>query len=166
MVITLRLDGREHALEIVARHPELVVRLDGRLHVLDAPGPEAGAIQSLVVDGQEVAFNAASDGPRVYVRHGGRSFRVDIADPRDQARSRSAESDEIVAEMPGTLLQQLKAAGDEVAAGETVLTIESMKLQMNLAAPRAGRIARVLVAVDQTFDKGATLVVLEPEAGS
>jgi biotin carboxyl carrier protein len=166
MAITLRLDGREHALEIVARHPELIVRLDGRQHVLGAPCAEAGAIRSLVVDGRTVAFHAASDGPRVHLRHGGRSFRVDIADPRDQARSRGADSGEIVAEMPGTLLQLLKAAGDEVAAGETVLTIESMKLQMNLTAPRAGRIARVLVAADQTFDKGATLVVLEPEAES
>ncbi|MCE2688267.1 MAG: biotin/lipoyl-containing protein [Betaproteobacteria bacterium] len=166
MAITLRLDGREHALEIVARHPQLVVRLDGRLHVLDAPGAEAGPARSLTIDGRTMGFHAASDGPLVHLRHGGRSFRVDIADPRDQTRSRGADSDEIVAEMPGTLLQLLKAAGEEVAAGETVLTIESMKLQMNLAAPRAGRIARVLVAVDQTFDKGATLVVLEPEAGS
>ena len=54
------------------------------------------------------------------------------------------------------------AEGEEVVAGEVVVTIESMKLLMNLSAPRAGRIARIAVELNQTFDKGATLVMLEP----
>jgi 3-methylcrotonyl-CoA carboxylase alpha subunit len=64
--------------------------------------------------------------------------------------------------MPGTLVAIVKAQGEEVVAGDVVVTIESMKLLMNLSAPRAGRIARIAVELNQTFDKGAILVMLEP----
>jgi hypothetical protein len=39
-----------------------------------------------------------------------------------------------------------------------------MKLQMTLAAPRAGRIQAVHVAANASFDRGVTLVSFEPEA--
>jgi biotin carboxyl carrier protein len=162
--LTLRLAGREHQLEIVARLPDLLVRLDGRLHVI-GPLVRAVAGDSIVIDDRPVAFQSASEGSLVHLRHAGRSFRVEIPDPRDLAAGGAARGDEITADMPGVVLRLAKAEGDSVAPGEIVLTIESMKLQMNLTAPRAGRIARVVVGPNETFDKGATLVQLEPVAG-
>ena len=161
MPTVMHMDGKEYQLEIVARRPELVLRVDGKLHVVRsiARGAQLNLIE---VDGRQVGFHSASEGAVVHVRFDGRSHRVAIHDPRDARSTLRAAGDEIIAEMPGTVVAIVKAQGEEVVAGEVVVTIESMKLLMNLLAPRAGRIARIAVELNQTFDKGATLVMLEP----
>jgi 3-methylcrotonyl-CoA carboxylase alpha subunit len=157
----MHMDGQEHQLEIVARRPELVLRVDGALHIV-RPITRGFQLNLIEVDGRQVRFHAASEGAVVHVRCDGRSHRVAIHDPRDARGMVRAAGDEIVAEMPGTLVAIVKAQGEEVVAGDVVVTIESMKLLMNLSAPRAGRIARIAVELNQTFDKGAILVMLEP----
>ena len=161
MPTVMHMDGQEYQLEIVARRPELVLRVDGKLHVVRsiARGAQLNLIE---VDGRQVGFHSASEGAVAHVRFDGRSHRVAIHDPRDARSTLRAAGDEIIAEMPGTVVAIVKAQGEEVVAGEVVVTIESMKLLMNLSAPRAGRIARIAVELNQTFDKGATLVMLEP----
>jgi biotin carboxyl carrier protein len=52
-----------------------------------------------------------------------------------------------------------------VARGETLVTIESMKLQMTLLAPRDGRLAGVRRGVGETFDKDEIVAELEPLGG-
>jgi len=64
--------------------------------------------------------------------------------------------------MPGAIISVHKQAGDEVSRGETIITIESMKLQTALAAPRDGRLLDVLKVAGETFDKDALLARLEP----
>ena len=44
--------------------------------------------------------------------------------------------------MPGSVVEIHKQAGRAVQRGETLVTIESMKLQMALVAPRDGRARR------------------------
>jgi 3-methylcrotonyl-CoA carboxylase alpha subunit len=161
MPTVMHMDGQEHQLEIVARRPELVLRVDGALHIV-RPITRGFQLNLIEVDGRQVRFHAASEGAVVHVRCDGRSHRVAIHDPRDARGMVRAAGDEIVAEMPGTLVAIVKAQGEEVVAGDVVVTIESMKLLMNLSAPRAGRIARIAVELNQTFDKGAILVMLEP----
>jgi 3-methylcrotonyl-CoA carboxylase alpha subunit len=161
MPTVMHMDGQEHQLEIVARRPELVLRVDGALHIV-RPITRGFQLNLIEVDGRQVRFHAASEGAVVHVRCDGRSHRVAIHDPRDARGMVRAAGDEIVAEMPGTLVAIVKAQGEEVVAGDVVVSIEIMKLLMNLSAPRAGRIARIAVELNQTFDKGAILVMLEP----
>jgi biotin carboxyl carrier protein len=47
-----------------------------------------------------------------------------------------------------------------VAAGQTLLVVEAMKMQNELRTPRDGTIERVAVAVGETIDLGDLLVVL------
>ena len=53
--------------------------------------------------------------------------------------------------------------GDVVAEGEVLAVIERMKMQTEIKAPRAGVVDRVPVAVGDSFDQGAALVVLRAE---
>jgi biotin carboxyl carrier protein len=55
------------------------------------------------------------------------------------------------------------APGDEVAAGQVVAVIESMKMQTEIKAPRDGVVERVPVSVGESFGQGAPLVALVPE---
>jgi biotin carboxyl carrier protein len=68
------------------------------------------------------------------------------------------------APMPGVVVSVQKTIGAAVRRGETILTIESMKLQMALNAPRDGVIAELPVREGDVFDKDAVLARLEAPA--
>ena len=51
--------------------------------------------------------------------------------------------------------------GTKVAAGQTILIIEAMKTMNQIAAPRAGRVKRILVTDGQPVEFGAPLMILE-----
>ena len=51
--------------------------------------------------------------------------------------------------------------GDEVAEEQTVVILESMKMEMPVEAPEAGRVAKILVSEGQAVEEGDVLVSLE-----
>ncbi|MEM8758814.1 MAG: acetyl-CoA carboxylase biotin carboxyl carrier protein [Pseudomonadota bacterium] len=53
------------------------------------------------------------------------------------------------------------SVGDQVAEGQTLLIIEAMKTMNQIPAPRAGKVAAILVANAEPVEFGAPLVVLE-----
>jgi pyruvate carboxylase len=52
------------------------------------------------------------------------------------------------------------AEGDAVEAGDTVATIEAMKMEASITAPRAGTVERVAIGSVQQVEGGDLLVVL------
>ena len=52
------------------------------------------------------------------------------------------------------------AEGDQVAAGDTLATIEAMKMEAAITAPRAGTVSRVAIGAVQQVEGGDLLVVL------
>ncbi|HXF30535.1 MAG TPA: biotin carboxylase N-terminal domain-containing protein [Solirubrobacterales bacterium] len=67
------------------------------------------------------------------------------------------------APMPGTVVQLRVEAGATVSAGETLLVMESMKMEISIQSPRDGVIETVLVAVGDQVDRSATLIELAAE---
>jgi glutaconyl-CoA decarboxylase len=62
--------------------------------------------------------------------------------------------------IPGRLIKLLVKAGDAVAAGQTVVVLEAMKMENELAAPRAGRVAEVRCAEGAAVEAGQDLVIV------
>jgi biotin carboxyl carrier protein len=60
--------------------------------------------------------------------------------------------------MPGKVVRVLVAPGDEVAKGQGVVIVEAMKMENELKAPRAARVAAVHVQEGQGVEKGTLLV--------
>jgi acetyl-CoA carboxylase carboxyltransferase component len=54
--------------------------------------------------------------------------------------------------------------GQAVAAGQTLLLLEAMKMEVPLEAPQPGIVRAIVAAVGDVVDEGATLVELEPGA--
>jgi acetyl-CoA carboxylase biotin carboxyl carrier protein len=52
------------------------------------------------------------------------------------------------------------AAGQRVSAGDTLIVLESMKMEIPVTAPRDGRVAAILVAEKQMVAEGEALAVL------
>ena len=67
---------------------------------------------------------------------------------------------EIHAIIPGRVVAVAVAPGDAVAAGQTLLLVEAMKMQNELRAPRAGTVTRVPAGAGATVEVGDVLVVL------
>lgn len=51
--------------------------------------------------------------------------------------------------------------GQSVAAGQTLMLIEAMKTYNQIKAPRAGTVARILVAASEPVEYGQPLLILE-----
>ncbi|PLR77497.1 acetyl-CoA carboxylase biotin carboxyl carrier protein subunit [Bacillus sp. V3-13] len=68
---------------------------------------------------------------------------------------------EITATMAGTILNTLVQIGDEVTAGQEVLILESMKMEIPVESHAAGKVAEVKVNIGDFVNEGDILLVLE-----
>jgi acetyl-CoA carboxylase biotin carboxyl carrier protein len=74
------------------------------------------------------------------------------------ARSSSLE---IVSELVANVLVIEVAEGDRVEAGDTVVLLESMKMEIPMLAERAGTVTAIKVTVGDVVQDGDVLVVLD-----
>jgi acetyl-CoA/propionyl-CoA carboxylase biotin carboxyl carrier protein len=104
-----------------------------------------------------------------YLDLAGRSIPFRIAPPPDVDRAASAAAAahgtgpmELTAPMPGQVLAIGAEAGTTVEAGDSVVTLEAMKMEHVVAATAPGRIAELLVRVGDQVQRGQRLAVVEP----
>jgi acetyl-CoA carboxylase biotin carboxyl carrier protein len=67
---------------------------------------------------------------------------------------------DICAEMVANVLSVPVAVGDRVAAGDTVVLLESMKMEIPVLVELAGTITEVKVVAGDVVQEGEVLVVL------
>jgi biotin carboxyl carrier protein len=82
---------------------------------------------------------------------------------RQVNRESSGRGGDIVAPMPGKVGQLLVQPGDSVERGQTVIIMESMKMELEIAAQRGGVVKRLLVEPGAQVDKGMRLLELEEQ---
>ena len=63
--------------------------------------------------------------------------------------------------MPGLIVNVAVQPNDQVAEGQKLLTLEAMKMEMTIYAPRKSRVAEVLVTPKTQIEAGDLLVRLE-----
>ncbi|USK35588.1 acetyl-CoA carboxylase biotin carboxyl carrier protein subunit [Bacillus sp. F19] len=68
---------------------------------------------------------------------------------------------EIKASMAGTVLNVLVAAGDEVTAGQDVIMLESMKMEIPLDSPENGVVEEVKTEAGDFVNEGDVLIILK-----
>ncbi len=157
MSYEMLLNEQDVALDIVARKPELKIKKDDAVHTIAEQPAERGAF-ALTIDGRAFTGHRAIVGDEVYVRIGACTFVVGLPQAQLRAHAHSAADDEIHADMPGTVIAHHAGAGETVKAGDRLITIESMKLQVSLVAPRDGIIDKYHVPPETAFERGALLV--------
>jgi len=81
-------------------------------------------------------------------------------------RETSVGGSDILALMPGTIKQILVAPGDSVKRGQTVIIMESMKMELTIAAHRDGVVKRIPVEQGGQVEKGMRLLELEDQPDS
>ncbi|GAN75955.1 biotin/lipoyl-binding carrier protein [Acidisphaera rubrifaciens] len=67
----------------------------------------------------------------------------------------------VLADVSGSVWKIEAAPGDQVAEGDTILLLESMKMEIPVPAPHAGRIAAILVEPEQAVTEGDAVALIE-----
>ncbi len=71
------------------------------------------------------------------------------------------KSTEILAEMVANVLSVDCAVGDTVGAGDTVVLLESMKMEIPVLSEHPGRVTAIRVAAGDVVQEGDPLIALE-----
>ena len=68
---------------------------------------------------------------------------------------------EIKAEITGNVWKIVAAVGDQVEEDQEVLILESMKMEIPVAASEGGRVTEILVSEGQTITEGTVVARIE-----
>jgi biotin carboxyl carrier protein len=69
-----------------------------------------------------------------------------------------AGANTLTAPMPGTILDIVVKAGDQIAAGQPICALEAMKMKNIIRSPRAGVVASIEVTSGQKVAFGAVII--------
>jgi acetyl/propionyl-CoA carboxylase alpha subunit/acetyl-CoA carboxylase carboxyltransferase component len=161
--------GRPQISDTVGRTIELVYRGHGYAVEVTRVGRRR---YGLAVDGSHMELLLTRLGPhQSRVEVGSRSLSVVSAVQGGDHlvevdgvphRLRRRDGGVVRAPSPGVVVRVAVAAGDEVAAGQTLAVLESMKMERPVAAPFAGRVRLVNVGANVQVGAGAPLLELDP----
>ncbi|MBV9207248.1 MAG: ATP-grasp domain-containing protein, partial [Actinobacteria bacterium] len=148
----VRAGGEAYKLRVSRSRPARYrVELDGRAVEVDVE--RSGRFElTLGVGGQHVDVLSVAQGPDYLVEVDGAVHRIS-----------GGEAGLIRAPAPAMVVAIPVSAGDEVAEGDVVAIVESMKLETALRAPVAGRVAEVLADVNTQVETGTKLLRIEQD---
>jgi acetyl-CoA/propionyl-CoA carboxylase biotin carboxyl carrier protein len=148
-----------------------------RLNARRAVTLEADGVRHRVAPSEDATGSADTlpyvrVGDVVHLDLGGRSTAFRLAPPPDvDAAARAAAVHgtagasgpaEVVAPMPGSVLRLHVGQDELVAAGDSIATLEAMKMEHVVAAPISGRVADLLVRAADQVMRGQPLAIIEP----
>jgi biotin carboxyl carrier protein len=64
--------------------------------------------------------------------------------------------------MPGSVIRVHAGIGQAVSAGDPVVTLEAMKMEHVVAAPRPGRVVDIRVRAADQVARGQLLAIIDP----
>ena len=161
--MTLACEGTQRTLRLRADNGSADMQLDGKSHTVQIVARDDRCL-TLSLDGRQRRALVADDGHTLHLALDGHTFAFAEVSPWPQ---RDAHVDPRRARAPvaGTVAQVLVRAGDAVAAGQPLVSVEAMKMEMWLNAAAAGTVRAVHALPKATVASGAVLVELDiPEA--
>jgi biotin carboxyl carrier protein len=149
-------------IEILEEPSGLRATWDGQ-SVLVELVPLVGDRYLLQHDGRRFEVDLYPAGDRIRVVFGAEVHTVDVRQrlpfARHSATTRAGET--VASPMPGLVVAVHVAAGDTIEEGQPVVTLEAMKMQMEIRAPHAGAVRRVHARPGQEVAGGQVLVEVE-----
>jgi geranyl-CoA carboxylase alpha subunit len=162
--MALACDGTKRTLRVRADDGRVDIHLDGKHHTLQVVAREERWL-TLELDGVQRRALVADDGHTLHLGQGGHAFAFTEVPPWPQ-RDASIDPRRARAPVAGTVAQVLVQAGQTVAAGQPLVSVEAMKMEMWLNAAAAGTVRAVHAAPKATVASGAVLVELDIPEGT
>ena len=130
---------------------------DARVHAVDDGSIDAE------IGGRRIRGRITRDGDQLIVQ--GPNGDVTFTErPRFVIPGEEDEAGGFVARMPGKVIELRVTVGDRVAAGDTVLVLEAMKMEHPMRAAEDGVVTEVRVAEGEQVEAGTLLLVVEADS--
>ena len=91
-------------------------------------------------------------------------FAVSAVSAPAAAPAAVGEGAKVEAPMPGTILEVKVAVGDTVKAGQPVVVLEAMKMEIPVVAPEDGQVLSINAAEGDSIETGDTVACLKPQS--
>ena len=142
------------------------VTIDGAAYSIDLRAIDEATFSLLINNASHEALVETGNG-EIQVLLRGRLYAARVEDERASRLSQSggglpAGSGEIMIKspMPGLIVAVSVSEGQTVKKGQTVVVLESMKMENELKAPRDGTVAAIKVTPRQSVEQYQPLMVL------
>jgi 3-methylcrotonyl-CoA carboxylase alpha subunit len=146
--LDVEIDGAPVAVELAwTRGEPEILSLGGK--------PLHGAADAEIVWGEREAF----------VLSHGRQLRVSFPDPLARQADGAAGGGAVTAPLHGRVVAVDVQPGAQVVKGDSLFTLEAMKMEHAVVAPIAGTVQVVRVAPGAQVEQGAPAILIEPQAG-
>jgi len=157
-------DGQEFATEILDEHH---IRFGKEILEVDLAAVSGQPLYSLIVNGESYEGYVYPEERGWQVLLLGRAYSIIIEDEREKRlRSKETGSPDLGREfimkspMPGLVVSVPIIEDQIIDKGQILLILESMKMQNELRAPFAGRIARLKVKAGDSVQQKQILLIL------
>lgn len=117
---------------------------------------------AVTVGGLRHAWVYAHHRDTLWLARGGAVHRVRVPSP-EEARDTHAHGGDLRAPMPGQVLLVHAATGDRVAAGDPIVVLESMKMELTIESLIAGTLIELSVTPGDQVALDQTLARVEPD---
>jgi 3-methylcrotonyl-CoA carboxylase alpha subunit len=142
---------------------EYRVEYQGRTHAISGARLQNDDL-SLRLDSEARRFLARTGRQGVTTHDGQRRLHLELVSVyRPLGSSSTRDDSRIVAPMPGRVVVVKSSPGQTVKAGQELLVIEAMKMELAIKAPRDGIVAALHAAAGDFVEADAVLATLETE---
>ena len=158
------LNNEQYEIEILDDGTLLV---NGHPHEVDFL-PLGQSLFSIITDNNSLQAVIEEEAGMVDVQLEGRVYQTRVLDERAMLMANrrgglSTGSGELPSPMPGLIVKVNVETGQVVQQGQTVIILESMKMQNELKAPIDGTVSEINCATGDTVDKNDVLMVITTE---
>ena len=169
MLYTYQYDDTTYTISLEAQadgHYKAVIG-DQQMQVQVTPAADGSMLLAWTDDNgtsQRARVHMASDGDARYAHVDGAAYTLTVPDARASRRGTAAAGGDLTAQMPGQVVEVMVAEGDAVTAGQALVILEAMKMEIRVTAPADGVVATVMVNAGDVVERGQSLVELSSEA--
>ncbi len=171
-------NGESYEIDVVEEPGHVIARLGGQTFILTLDD-RAGRIRTAFLSGgrndavRKFEFGWTRRDNTYNILIDGISYEIVVRDPRAEraaalarAGTRALGRAEVRAPIPGRITKILVPAGGRVTKDQPVLTLDAMKLENEIQAPRAGTVHDLSVQPGHSVEKGWLLFTIDGSTSS
>ncbi len=143
------------------------ILVNGEARVIDFRELRAGELYSMLLDHYSYEAVVEERDERFHVLIAGEMYEARVTDERSRrlesafmAFGDAGSEVQIRAPMPGLIVRVPVDEGQEVHKGDTVVILESMKMENELKSPRDGTVRHINVAAGDSVEQNRVLVTI------
>jgi geranyl-CoA carboxylase alpha subunit len=162
--VRVELDHGIHDVEVGRDRDSGYLGAENKLYRVEIDASDSNAIR-IHSNGHAESFKWSRDGDRLFLLYRGVTLAIrDLTRAAPAATATTGSDGKVRAAMNGRVVAVLVKAGEKVAAGQPVMTLEAMKMEHVHTAPIAGTISAIDVAEGEQVTTGKIVVEIEAEA--